>query len=96
MELLAKIAIRILKHLHTSESDFVEICAKDFDIDDYTLFARQLDAMRIEKLVDRPPRQEPINLTILTFEDEIKSIDTKVTVGITVKGVKELRSLLPI
>jgi len=97
VKLMAKIALKILEYLQASDKVFEEMCANDVDIDDPILFGEQLDVLYRKEYIEIPPRSlSEIDLSAINFIDKIKSIETKVNVGITVDGaliIPKLRSI---
>ena len=92
----SKIAETVLLYLRDSSdaaqsSDgFVEVCAQDFKIIDYVIFAQQLDILRIQKLINWNPKSDAF---LWTFDDEIQGITSKVSIAITPEGKAFIKSI---
>ena len=98
MKRMAKTALKILEYLLPSDEVFDEVCAKDVDVDDYVLFREQLDVLYEKDCIEVPPRSiSEIDLSTLNFVNKIKSVETKVKIGLTVEGallIPKLRAIL--
>ena len=91
MKIIAKIENMIFEKLFSSSAAFVDICAKDFNLD-CVLFAQQLDALKFHGFIEYKSDSTAfieMSQMLFSFTNIIEDENTVVSIALTREGESE-------